>query len=103
MLQVTGLFLIVHCALLVSAQIIMTHGDPKLLTGDNWMIPETTPVGTIVKTVQLQGVQLEENEKIFSLSLHLPPSTENPFWVEPSNGDVYLNKTLEGMVSQRMK
>lgn len=84
----------------------------------NWKIPETTKVGSLVKTAEVQG---ENNETVtFSLSLEDPfnPNQENPFWIHPHNvnrfvfdsyhretnkihfkGFVYLNKSLEGKVS----
>jgi hypothetical protein len=49
----------------------------------DWKIPETTKVGTIVKTVEVPG---ENNETIqFSVSLDDPfnPNLENPFWIHP--------------------
>ena len=49
----------------------------------NWKIPETTKVGTVVKTVEVQG---ENNATIvFSLSLEDPfnPNQENFFWIHP--------------------
>lgn len=85
--------------LLSSAQVIVTWGKPELLTqGNTWMIADSTPVGSIVKTISLKGVELQEHEKIYSFALQ-NSLMENPFWVEPSNGNVYLNRSLEGMVS----
>lgn len=73
--------------------------EPSTINVDrNWSIPETTKIGTIVKTVNVQG---ENNQTInYSLELDDPfsPNQENPFWIDPSTGYVYLNKSLEGRV-----
>lgn len=64
------------------------------------MIPESTQIGTIVKTVSAKG---ENNETVqYTLDLDDPfnPNIENPFWINPTTGYVYLNKSLEGKVSQ---
>jgi hypothetical protein len=72
---------------------------PGTITVDrNWNIPEATKTGTLVKTVQMTGTNsnvtysLENDEMING---HL----DNPFWINPNNGYVYLNQTLEGWVS----
>lgn len=74
--------------------------EPATIAVDrNWSIPESTKVGTIVKTVNVQG---ENNQTVnYSLELDDPfsPNQENPFWIHPTTGYVYLNKSLEGRVS----
>lgn len=74
--------------------------EPATISVDrDWSIPESTKVGTIVKTV---NVQSGNNETInYSLEFDDPfnPNLENPFWIHPTNGYVYLNKSLEGRVS----
>lgn len=74
---------------------------PSTITVDrNWSIPESTKVGQIVKTVHVQS---ETNATInYSLELDDPfsPNQENPFWIHPTTGYVYLNRTLEGRVSE---
>lgn len=74
-------------------------GPGTILVDRNWNIPESTKVGTLVKTVQVTGIanrtvyySLEKDELLFS-------ELENPFWIDPANGYVYLNKSLEGWVS----
>lgn len=92
-----------HLVILVLLLFSTTHSrgiGPSTITVDrNWSIPESTKIGTIVKTVQVQS---ETNETInYSLELDDPfsPNQENPFWIDPSTGYVYLNKSLEGRVS----
>ncbi|XP_070501931.1 tyrosine kinase receptor Cad96Ca [Chironomus tepperi] len=69
---------------------------PGTITVDrNWNIPEATKVGTLVKTVEVKGVNRNvtyalENDDMLSKDL------DNPFWINPNNGYVYLNKSLEG-------
>lgn len=74
--------------------------EPATIAVDrNWSVPESTKVGTIVKTV---NVQSENNQTInYSLELDDPfnPNLESPFWIHPTTGYVYLNKSLEGRVS----
>lgn len=74
--------------------------EPSTISVDrNWLIPESTSIGTIVKTVSVTG---ENNETIlFTLELEDPfnPNMVNPFWIDPSTGYVYLNQSLEGKVS----
>lgn len=77
--------------------------EPATITVDrNWNIPESTKVGTIVKTVNVQG---ENNQtRTYSLELEANPFSrnqqENPFWIDPQTGYVYLNTSLEGWVSE---
>lgn len=73
---------------------------PGTITVDrNWNIPESTVVGTLVKTVQVTGIANRtvtyslENDEMLNRDL------ENPFWINPSTGYVYLNRSLEGWVS----
>lgn len=72
---------------------------PGTITVDrNWNIPESTKVGSLVKTVQVSGINKTvtyalENDEMLSRDL------DNPFWIDPTNGYVYLNKSLEGWVS----
>lgn len=82
-----------------------THSSgigPATITVDrNWSIPESTKVGQIVKTVHVQS---ETNDTIkYSLELDDPfsPNQENPFWIHPNTGYVYLNSSLEGRVSSK--
>lgn len=76
--------------------------EPATISVDrNWNIPESTKVGTIVKTVNVQG---ENNHtRTYSLELEYNPfgsnEQENPFWINPQTGYVYLNTSLEGWVS----
>lgn len=77
--------------------------EPATINVDrNWLIPESTKLGTIVKTVRVTGENAESTE--FTLDLEDPfnPHLENPFWIDPATGYVYLNKSLEGKVSQNM-
>ncbi|CRL08221.1 CLUMA_CG020997, isoform A [Clunio marinus] len=76
--------------------------EPATISVDrNWSIPESTKIGTIVQTVHVQG----ENNQTVSYSLELvdpfSPNQENPFWIHPHTGYVYLNKSLEGRANQR--
>lgn len=73
-------------------------GPATIEVDRNWSIPESTKVGTIVKTVHVQS-----NETVtYSLELDdlFNSNQENPFWIHPTTGYVYLNKSLEGRVSQ---
>lgn len=67
----------------------------------NWLIPESTQVGTIVKTVSVKGENNEAVQYTLDLDDIFNPNVENPFWINPTTGYVYLNKSLEGKVSQR--
>lgn len=73
--------------------------EPATIMVDrNWSVPESTQIGTIVKTVHVQG---KDNKTInYTLELDDPfsPNQENPFWIDPTSGYVYLNKTLDGRV-----
>lgn len=64
--------------------VIAQSQQPATINVDrNWTIPESTKLGTIVKTVHVQG---ENNQTIvYSLSLEDPfnPKQENPFWIHP--------------------
>lgn len=72
--------------------------EPATIEVDrNWLIPESTLVGTIVKTVRVKG----ENTESVQYTLDVDDNIENPFWIDPTTGYVYLNKSLEGKVSQR--
>ena|SRR5690349_7093362 len=75
--------------------------QPATISVDrNWSILESTKIGTIVKTVHVQG---EDNQTVnYSLEFDDPfsPNQENPFWIHPTTGYVFLNKSLEGRVSQ---
>lgn len=89
-------FLVILLALKESCGI-----EPATINVDrNWNIPESTKVGTIVKTVTVQG----ENNQTRSFSLELeynpfsPSKHENPFWIDSQTGYVYLNTSLEGWV-----
>lgn len=75
--------------------------EPATINVDrNWIIPESTKVGSIVKTV---SVKADNNETIlYTLEMDdlFHPNMANPFWIDPSTGYVYLNQSLEGKVSQ---
>ena len=65
----------------------------------NWIVPEATALGTLIKPVQVEGA----NDRSITFSLELDEfatNKENPFWIHPTTGFVYLNKSLEGRVSQ---
>lgn len=92
-----------HLSILILLLFSTTHSrgiGPATITVDrNWSIPESTKVGQIVKTVHVQS---ETNDTIsYSLELDDPfsPNQENPFWIHPNTGYVYLNSSLEGRVS----
>lgn len=76
--------------------------EPATINVDrNWIIPESTKVGTIVKSVHVQG---NSNNNTITYSLESPddpfnPPVDNPFWIHPHSGYVYLNQSLEGRVS----
>lgn len=74
--------------------------EPATINVDrNWSLPESTQLGSIVKTVHVQS---QNNQTVhYSLELDDPfsPNKENPFWIHPTTGYVYLNKSLEGRVS----
>lgn len=74
-------------------------GPATIEVDRNWNIPETTQIGTIVKTVHAQS----DNNRTMNYSLELDDlfssNQENPFWINPTTGYVYLNKSLEGRVS----
>lgn len=74
--------------------------EPKTINVErNWSIPESTKVGTIVKSVHVNS---ESNQTvIYTLELDdlFGQNIENPFWIDPASGYVYLNKSLEGRVS----
>jgi hypothetical protein len=74
--------------------------EPATIAVDrNWIIPESTQIGTIVKTVHVQS---DNNQTIqYSLEYDDPfnPNLENPFWIDQSTGYVYLNTSLVGRVS----
>ena len=73
-------------------------GPATIEVDRNWSIPETTKIGTIVKTVHVQS----DNNKTIVYSLEpdelFGSDIENPFWIDPNTGYVYLNKSLEGRV-----
>lgn len=77
--------------------------EPKTINVErNWSIPESTKVGTIVKSVHVNS---ESNQTvIYTLELDdlFSQNQVNPFWIDPSSGYVYLNKSLEGRVSCRL-
>lgn len=74
--------------------------EPKTINVErNWNIPESTKVGTIVKSVHVNS---DSNQTvIYTLELDdlFSQNIENPFWIDPQSGYVYLNKSLEGRVS----
>jgi hypothetical protein len=65
----------------------------------NWIIPESTQIGTIVKTVHVKS----QNNRTIQYSLEFDdifnPDLKNPFWIHPTTGYVYLNSSLLGRVS----
>jgi hypothetical protein len=65
----------------------------------NWDIPDSTKVGEIVKTVRVTG-NYDPNTINFTLEPEAGPwgSSENPFWINPQTGFVYLNMSLVGWV-----
>jgi hypothetical protein len=76
--------MLVHVWFLIFLVVVAQSQQPATINVDrNWTIPESTILGTIVKTVHVQG---ENNETIvYSLSLEDPfnPNQENPFWIHP--------------------
>lgn len=70
-------------------------GPGTITVNRNWNIPEETKVGTLVQPVRMSGsngnvtFSLENENKEF----------DNPFWINPNTGYVYLNQSLEGWVS----
>lgn len=77
--------LILLTTLFVLASTTKSQQPATINVDRNWKIPETTKVGSLVKTVEVQG---ENNETIvFSLSTDDPfnPYQENPFWIHPQN------------------
>lgn len=72
--------------------------EPATITVDrNWLIPESTKIGDVVKSALVQP----ESNKTVSYSLELDPFSsikENPFWIHPHTGYIFLNKSLEGHV-----
>lgn len=85
--------------LLFSAIQSRGFGPATIDVDRNWSIPETTKLGTIVKTVHVQS---DNNQTVYYYSLELDDlfsgNQENPFWIHPTTGYVYLNKSLEGRV-----
>lgn len=67
----------------------------------NWDIPDSTRIGEIVKTVRVTG-NYDPNTINFTLEPESGPwssNLENPFWINPQTGFVYLNTSLVGWVS----
>lgn len=88
--------------LLSTTQLDHSNGmEPATIHVDrNWEIPDSTRVGDIVKTVRLTG-NVDASKINFTLEPDDPfnPNLDNPFWINPQSGFVYLNKSLEGRVS----
>jgi hypothetical protein len=73
--------------------------EPVTITVDrNWNIPESTKVGSIVKTVRASGSGDRMIEYTLSVDDMISRGVDNPFWIHPHTGFVYLNKSLEGRV-----
>jgi hypothetical protein len=89
--------MLMHVSLFIFVVVFARSQQPATINVDrNWTIPESTKLGTIVKTVDVQG---ENNETIiFSLSLEDPfnPNQENPFWIHPNTVSLHFkNRKLQ--------
>lgn len=79
--------MLLHVSILIFVVVIAQSQQPATINVDrNWSIPESTKLGTIVKTVSSE--RKDSNETIiYSLSLEDPfnPHQENPFWIDPKS------------------
>jgi hypothetical protein len=77
------------------------YGVPIILYVDQtpWKILETLPIGSIVKTIKPETRLNYPTEYRLEIShYNVLPSTL-PFWVNPKDGTVYLNESIQGRVS----
>lgn len=75
--------LLIFTILLVLVTATRSQQPATINVDRDWKIPEMTKIGTIVKSVDVQG---ENDAKIlFSLSLEdfSNPNQKNPFWIHP--------------------
>ncbi|KAG5666292.1 hypothetical protein PVAND_017843 [Polypedilum vanderplanki] len=91
---------LVFILLLLATKFSRGSGPGTISVDRNWSVPESTKIGQIVKTVRVTGV----GNRSVSYSLETDDTLgfgnfESPFWINPSTGYVYLNKSLEGWKS----
>lgn len=95
---------LVFVLLLLATKFSRGSGPGTISVDRNWSVPESTKIGQIVKTVRVTGV----GNRSVTYSLETDDTLgfgnfESPFWINPSTGYVYLNKSLEGWVSLKFK